>query len=165
MIDLIVSNVQGWAPVTRLYANVVESGDYWLISVITVGVVRDAVADSLGIDLPPMPDIAETGHVEIYRATVDSAPRMGEWVTDDGCPPIEDAPDGAVGEIVDDHRGIIPVDGDIWATVHRDTDGEDLIIQAVDYDGDPLNGLTPEYVLPHGTSFAQALEHIQQEAS
>ena len=163
MTELVISNVQGWAPTTRLYRDVANPGDWWLISAILVSAVRnstiDVVATTNDVD-PHGESDSGTGHVEIYRATVTETPAY-DWVQTDG-PPAPEA---------DDYELVYPDDTHLIAT----RDGVeyraelqqvriDYTMTAIDADGDPLNGLTPQWILPHGVTFEQALDHIAQEA-
>lgn len=158
--ELVISNVQGWAPGTRLYRDVAEEGDAWLISVITVSGVRgatvDVVATANGVD----PHGASgTGHVEIYRATVAETPAY-EWVQTAGPP----APQGDYDITYPDDTHLIATRDGVEYRAELQQVRTDYMITAVDADGDPLNGLTPWAILPHGTTFEQALDHIAQEA-
>lgn len=161
MTELVISNVQGWAPTTRLYRDVVADGDWWLISAILVSAVRnatvDVVAETADIDPHGTAD-SGTGHIEIYRATVAETPAY-EWVQTAG-PPAPEADDYEL-TYTDDTHLIATRDGiEYRAELQQVRIG--YAITAIDADGDPLNGLAPQWVLPHGTTFDQALTHIQQ---
>lgn len=156
--DLIISSVDGWASGTRLYR---LGDDYWLICVIDVGAVRDAVAAQWGIDLPP--DDTLTGHAEIYRATCEVTEVLG-WIADTDTDIVAIAADttGVTAEQTDTTITWMR-DGARIGGMHKDVERVDYVVTAIDADGDPLNGLTPQWVLPHGTTFEQALDHIQTQ--
>lgn len=162
MSELVISNVQGWVPTTRLYRGVIEDDDYWLISAITVSGVRNATVDVVAAanDIDSHSDTAPpgVGHVEIYRATVTETP-VCDWVQTAG-PPAPEADDYEL-TYTDDTHLIATRDGiEYRAELQQVRIG--YAITAIDADGDPLNGLTPQWVLPHGTTFDEALTHIQQ---
>ena len=154
--ELVITKVLGWAPDTRLY----KIGDnYWLISIIDVVAVADAVAESIG-DFDRTSPVRATGHCEIYQATCTETPVLTP-VQVSGGPEQEGVT--YTHDWVSDTECIIRVDGDEYARVEMQPTGQVRYdITAVDADGDPLNGLTPQWVLPHGTTFDQALTHIQQ---
>ena len=161
MSELVISNVQGWAPGTRLYRDVAEVGDAWLISVITVSGVRDATVDVVAVanDVDPH-GASGTGHVEIYRAEVAETP-VYDWVQTS---PDIDYPQGDYDiTYPDDDHLVATLDG-VEYRAERRLIRTDYTIAAIDADGDPLNGLTPWAVLSHGTTFDNALAHITQEA-
>lgn len=162
MSELVVNNVQGWAPTTRLYRDVVADGDWWLISAILVSAVRnatvDVVAETADIDPHGTAD-SGTGHIEIYRATVAETPAYG-WVQTAGPP----APQGDYDITYPDDTHLIATRDGVEYRAELQQVRTDYTITAVDADCDPLNGLTPWAVLPHGTTFEQALDHIAQEA-
>lgn len=161
MSELVISSVQGWAPGTRLYRNVTEVGDAWLISVITVSGVRDATVDVVATANGVDPHGASgTGHAEIYRADVTETP-VYDWIQTS---PDIDYPQGDYDiTYPDDDHLVATLDG-VEYRAERQLIRTDYSITAIDADGDPLNGLTPWAVLPHGTTFEQALDHIAQEA-
>lgn len=160
MTQLVISNVWGWAPETRLYRDVAVDGDAWLISVITVSGVRDATVDAVaaanGVDPHGAPG---TGHVEIYRADLTETP-VYDWVQTS---PDIDYPQGDYDiTYPDDDHLVATLDG-VEYRAERQLIRTDYSITAIDADGDPLNGLTPWAVLPHGTTFEQAIQYIEEK--
>lgn len=133
--QIVIRTMDGWPPVTSL----VRDGDtWWIVSVINTRWLRDAVAEASGIELAAADD--DAGHVEIYRATVEERPVIR---------PLPIDPDRSP-----DDPTLMPADmHDVGIDVSR-------VITAVDADGDPLNGLTPAVVLPHGTTLDDAIAWI-----
>lgn len=161
MSELVISNVWGWAPGTRLYRDVATEGDAWLISVINVSGVRDATVDVVAVanDVDPHGG-SGTGHVEIYRAEVAETP-VYDWIRTS---PDIDYPQGDYDITYPDPDHLVATLDGVEFRAERQLIRTDYAVTAVDADGDPLNGLTPWAVLPHGTTFEQALDHIAQEA-
>lgn len=158
----IINTMDGWAPGTRMYRH--DNGEYWIVSLIDVYTVRNAVAIATGVELTPVEDLQPGlhGHVEVYRAEVEVTEQY-EWVFD-GEP--ADPPEGAeVTPHIDGDTLTVHVNGEPFATAHRVKTGEHYVVTPIDADGDPLNGLTPEFVLPQGTTYEQALDHIERETT
>ncbi len=139
-VETVVRSLDGWPPVTSL----VRAGNaWWVVSIINTRWLRDAVAEASGMDLANPDD--DAGHVEIYRATVEERPVIRPMPIDPDRSP--DDPD------------LMPDDvHDVQVDVNR-------VITVVDADGDPLNGLTPAAVLPHGTTFDDAVAWIAESSS
>lgn len=151
--EIVIDTVDGWAPHTRLYR--IDS-TYWLISVIDIVAVHDAVSEIILPHVLPVPDRL-TGHTEIYEAAVDFTP-IYEWVPDRE---VTDPPPQDECESVEDGDTLtITHHGDTVCILTRTHIRDDMHITPIDADGDPLNGLTPRWVLPAGTTFDQALDHI-----
>jgi hypothetical protein len=110
---------------------------WWLVSVINTRWLRDAVAEASGMDLADPGD--DAGHVEIYRADVVETPLFRPEL-------IDPNREGADDLTLDDYH-------DVQWGIRRE-------ITPIDADGDPLNGLTPEVVLPHGHTLDDAIAWI-----
>jgi hypothetical protein len=73
----------------------------------------------------------------------------------------------AVSEIIQHHKLPVPVRATGHTEIYEATvvetgcAGRRYDIRAIDADGNPLNGLTPLAVLPHGTSFDDALTFLE----
>ena len=151
--ELVITEVQGWMPDTRLYR---VGSTHWLITAINVEKMVDAISLAAGEDLGEAPP---SGHVAIYRADYTETP-MYQWVPVDDLP--EQLPAGTPEHVIDGDTLTVLVDGDLVATYHREQYDVAREVVAIDTDGDPLNGLTPQWVLPHGTTWDQAIDHIKQ---
>lgn len=154
--ETLINTVDGWAPTTTLVRHT-PTGDCWLISIIELNAILSrlfrsqvgVVYDSSVIAPPP---------VEIYQASVTITPRS-TWVPDDDNP--AGPPPEGVDVTQDDTTITWTVDGVRWGGMHRaDTGAVRYDIVPVDANNDPLDGLTPWAVLPAGTTFQQALDHI-----
>ena len=157
----IINTMDGWAPGARMYRR--DNGEYWIVSVIDVYTVRNAVAIATGVELTPVEDLQPGlhGHVEIYRAEVQVTEQFS-WKFDNEPEP----PAGAeLTHIIDGDTLTVYADGEPFATAHRVKTGEHYVVTPIDADGDPQNGLTPEYVLPQGTTYEQALAHIARSTT
>ena len=162
--ELIISNVLGSAPQSRLYG---IGDNYWVIKRVDVVAAVNAAIEQmsdLGIEPPAFlrdAPVRATTHVEIYRAQCGINP-VYDWQQTSGG---EDDPTVEFGHTyIDDDHMIVTKDGAEYARLERVKIRDEYDVTLVDADGDPLNGLTPWAVLPHGTTFEQALDHIAQEA-
>ncbi|WP_454175388.1 hypothetical protein [Gordonia sputi] len=155
--QLIITDVRGWAQGTRLYR---IDEKYWLISIIDIVAVIDAVAETIGERDLTAP-VRATGHCEIYQASCTETPILAPVQVSGG--PEEPGVDYG-HNWVSDTECVVTKDGVEYARVELQPTGDmRYSIAAIDADGDPLNGLTPFAVLPHGTTFDDALSHIQQQ--
>lgn len=156
MADLLITTVEGWHPDTRLYR--LDDGTHWLISIIDVRQGIDMIAQQWGVELAKAEQgDQQAGHCEIYAAAVDLTP-IYQWVPDREVadPPPQDECDHSE----DGDTLTITHHGDTVCILTRTHIRDDMHIVPIDADGDPLNGLTPRWVLPAGTTFHDALTHI-----
>ena len=155
--EQIIATVDGWAPTTTLVRHT-PTGTFWLICVIDLDATLSQLFRSRSTGVVYDSSVITPPPVEIYQADVTITPRT-TWVPD------EDNPSGQPPENADvtqdDTTVTWTVDGARWGGMHReDTGTVRYNITPIDADGDPLNGLTPRWVLPAGTTFEQALDHI-----
>lgn len=151
--NVVIRSVDGWPPHTQLWE---VAGRHWLVCCIDLVATRDLVAEQWGLELSDTPGLK--GHVEIFEATLTRTP---VWTWEPDGEPTE-LPAGEVDHVIHGDTMTITVDGEPAATLHRRLEREDLHVEAIDADGDPLNHLTPRWVLPHGTTFEQAIDSIIQ---
>lgn len=165
-IEIIIHTVDGWAPTTRLYR---IDGEHWLIQCMDMAAATQMVArarsqlEALGIEPPSETADIPPGPTAIFRATITTTPVYEDVVDFPGGVPTEG--DFTVVEH-EDGSATFYLDGTECGTRTRHQFGETITaVTPIDADGDPLNGLTPRWVLPAGTTFDQALDHIttQQE--
>lgn len=155
MAELIITNLLGWANKTRLY---LINDDYWIISTIEMVSGFDGVTED--ISKTPDEDFKLTGHCEIYRANCKKIPILGPVQISGGPeePGVEYEHDWISETIC-----IVKKDGEEYARVEMSDVGEYRYeVEAIDSDNNPLNGLTPEYVLPYKTTFEEAISYIEE---
>lgn len=160
-IEIIIHTVDGWAPTTRLYR---IDGEHWLIQCMDMAAATQMVArarsqlEALGIDAPSETAAVPPGPTAIFRATVTRTPVWEDVVDFPDGPPT--AGDFSVTEH-DDGSATFYLDGEQCGTRTRVHVSDTIsAVTPIDADGDPLNGLTPRWVLPAGTTFDDALDHI-----
>lgn len=161
--EIVITRLSGWPPDSRLYR---VDGRHWIVTVPSPDGVRRVLVRAAqamraaGIDAPSVEADTTPAPTVIFQADVVVTPVM-EWV-DDG-----DTPDGLPSEgstfaveHPDENHTVFLVNGQRWGGQHREPVGETYIVTPIDANGDPLDGLTPWAVLPAGTTFEQALDHI-----
>ena len=159
--ETVIATVDGWVPTTSLVRHT-PTGSWWLVCMIDVDATLRQLFRSRATGVVYDSSVIEPPPVEIYQASVTVTPRT-TWAPD------ADNPEGTPPEGADveqtDTTVTWTVDGVRWGGMHReDTGSVRYEITPIDADGDPLNGLTPWATLPPGTTFDDALDHIQQEA-
>jgi len=169
--DLVIDSLGGWASQTRVYSasewretDAGREADGWIIQCMDTALAVERMIRAIpeGVPKPDVSSAVHPGPTSIFRARI-TQDRSMEWVADDdtsGTPPM----DG--GEVTVESTGTtrtILIDGERWGGMHTEPIWLPMTAVAIDSDGDPLNGLTPQFQLPAGTTFDQALAHITEQ--
>lgn len=168
--ELLINTVDGWIDTTRLYRGSewqrddtgVETCEGWIIQNPDQAAIREIITRSrkaieeMGLPAPEQTE-PPAGPVTVFRASIQALPVMS-WISER---PGEEPPQvGGLTVEQTDTECVFFVDGQRWGGMRLEQTGRRYQVIPIDADGDPLNGLTPLYTLPSGTTFEQALEHI-----
>lgn len=155
MMETVIESLDGWMPIASL---VRDGGRWWIVQVPDVPAAMDFANRRLPDGIPPIEGVPRNAPTAIFAADVEVRPVYEDVVDFPGGLPIEG--DFSVAEH-EDGGATFYLDGTECGTRTRHQVGETITaVTPIDADGDPINGLTPRWVLPAGTTFDDALDHI-----